>query len=68
MSEILKFKCLYCGKLTAGHFPRRGDGSMRFPRKHRIEGKVCEGSFYEAEWIEFEMKEGKLVERKNWGT
>lgn len=55
-----KFKCVICGKLTAGRWPReggiKGDGSARWPRKHRIDNKICEGNYYEAEWVDVPKK------------
>lgn len=51
-----RFRCIKCGKLTAGRVPReawhRGDGSGRLPRRHYVNGKLCEGVYHEAEWVE----------------
>ncbi len=49
--KITQFKCARCGKVTSGRQPRRGDGSLVYPRRHRIAGKLCEGSFEEAQWV-----------------
>lgn len=53
-----RYKCVECGKLTAGRLPvnphnhrERGDGTARFPKKHKVNGKLCLGVFKEAEWI-----------------
>jgi hypothetical protein len=51
-----KFKCAVCGKITAGRLPiqnkHKGDGSFRFPRRHYVNGKLCDGVFEEAEWVD----------------
>jgi len=51
-----KFKCVVCGKITAGRMPVEnkvhGDGSFRFPRRHYVDGKLCDGVFEEAEWVD----------------
>jgi len=65
---VIRFRCVVCGKLTAGRLPRlpwnkgeivRGEMSyryntdVRFPRKHKdASGKTCPGSFRDAEWVE----------------
>jgi len=59
-----RFKCVVCGKVTAGRMPRvharhEGDGSARFPRMHKVDGVLCDGSFMEAEWVD-EPREEKL--------
>ncbi len=52
-----KFKCSYCGKVTAGRLSRDkitgavSDGSARFPRRHKFKGKDCPGNIIEAIWI-----------------
>jgi hypothetical protein len=51
-----KFKCVVCGKITAGRIPRAtrhdvGDGSVRFPRFHLINGSPCAGNYKLAEWV-----------------
>jgi hypothetical protein len=55
-----KFKCIICGKLTSGRIPRQGreigDRSLRYPRKHKVNGKPCKGNLYEAEWVDIEIK------------
>ena len=50
-NKKLYFQCVICGKLTAGRFPKGGDGTFIFPRKHRHNGKSCHGTFYEARWV-----------------
>jgi len=50
-----RFKCVVCGKLTAGKVPVAGDGSQRYPRKHASEyGDPCPGCFIFADWVEQE--------------
>ena len=47
-----KFKCVVCGKLTAGRAPRGGDGTLRYPRKHKDKGgQPCPGNWLEAKWV-----------------
>lgn len=62
-----RFLCVICGKMSTGRKPRRGDGSARYPRYHRMEGKPCEGNFYFAEWVDIEIDGGEAVVVKNWG-
>lgn len=59
MTRTTRFKCVVCGKLTAGKIPNPGVGwgpadlSARYPRKHRDkDGEVCEGVYQEAEWVD----------------
>ena len=47
-----RFKCVLCGKITAGRIPRNGDKSMRVPRRHNANGKPCPGTVEEAKWVE----------------
>jgi len=57
-----RFRCVYCGKLTAGRVPRDpwlpGDGSARYPRRHKLRDVTlggtfdCPGNIIEAEWNE----------------
>lgn len=62
MQTQTRFRCVVCGKLTAGRMPRihsrhRGDTTGRFPRRHNAEnGKPCAGNVREAEWIEPEQR------------
>ena len=54
-----RFRCVKCGKLTAGRIPGfggrdMGDTSVRVPRKHHIDGKICPGVYLEAEWVDVE--------------
>lgn len=57
----LRFRCVECGKLTAGRLPRLpwgrkgtgrvGDGTYYFPRRHKVNGEPCPGNVLEAEWV-----------------
>lgn len=51
-----RFKCPVCGKLTSGRIgnngKERGDGSHRFPRRHKVNGKDCPGNIEDALWVE----------------
>lgn len=49
---MTKFKCVVCGKLTAGRIPKKGDLSFRYPRRHKVNGKPCNGNVLEAKWTE----------------
>ena len=63
MSSVTRFKCVVCGKLTAGRLPREhgrfyGDGTFRYPRRHKgADGKECRGVWDEAEWVKVDTKE-----------
>ena len=51
------FRCVVCGKLTAGRLPREGrhhpgDGSVMFPRRHSTHGYPCPGNVRLATWVE----------------
>lgn len=50
------FKCVVCGKLTAGRIGREGrlsgDMSERFPCRHKLDGKDCPGNIINAEWVD----------------
>jgi hypothetical protein len=46
-----RFRCVVCGKITAGRMPRRGDTTVRFPRRHRVNGVRCPGNIQEADWV-----------------
>jgi ribosomal protein S27E len=46
-----KVKCVICGKVTVGRVPKGGTGDLMYPRKHKLNGKSCDGNFYEADWI-----------------
>lgn len=65
MEKIWKtvFKCAVCGKETAGRMPNdkgfQGDTSFRFPRRHKVNGKNCEGNIQEAIWIDKRLNEIK---------
>lgn len=45
------FKCVVCGKVTAGRMAVGGDGTFYFPRRHKRDGKPCPGNFCEAKWV-----------------
>ena len=53
-----RFRCVTCGKLTAGRMPRvhgrhQGDTSARYPRRHNgADGKPCAGNVFHAEWVD----------------
>ncbi len=51
------FKCGVCGKLTAGKVPKNGDGTLIFPRRHRVKGILCKGIFIAAEWIDVDNQD-----------
>ncbi len=56
MSET-RFRCTVCGKLTiGGRLPAtkwaKGDGTYRYPRRHKIDGKYCKGCYLEADWVD----------------
>ena len=52
--KVLRFKCVICGKITAGRRTGRwADDSERYPRRHKgPDGKSCEGNYEFAEWVE----------------
>ena len=57
---MTRYKCVRCGKLTAGRKPKGGDGTFIYPRIHRLpsvvntgkRGVLCPGNWEEAEWVE----------------
>lgn len=59
MLEITRFRCVVCGKLTAGRIPVNphnhrevGDGTFYYPRRHKgLDGKDCPGNIEEAEMV-----------------
>ncbi len=56
-----QFKCVVCGKLTAGRISREGrfesDISHRFPRRHKgKDGEPCPGNIEDAEWVDVPNK------------
>lgn len=57
---ITLFKCVVCGKLTTGRIPKRGkeygDLTVRFPRRHKVNGRPCPGNIKEAEWIDMDSE------------
>lgn len=69
---ITRFKCVVCGKLTAGRIPRlhsrhKGDLTARFPRRHNNPktGRPCDGNWQEAEWVDIDEKGNEV---RNGGT
>lgn len=46
---IPRYKCTVCAKVTAGRFGT--SVPVWYPRKHRIDGDVCDGSYIEAEVV-----------------
>lgn len=60
MTVATRFRCVVCGKLTAGRIGRatdppyeRGDTSHRFPRRHNgKDGKDCPGNVESAQWVD----------------
>ena len=55
---VTRFKCAVCGLVTTGRLPRgpwgaEGDGSLVYPRAHRIKGKPCEGTCMDSEWVDW---------------
>ena len=59
-----RFRCVVCGKLTAGRLPRtgreQGDTTARFPRRHQCNGEPCPGNVRHAEWVDVD-ETGALV-------
>jgi cytochrome c5 len=43
--------CCVCGASISGVVPKNGDGSEWRPRKHRINGEICEGTYMEGLWL-----------------
>ena len=62
-----RFKCVVCGKLTAGRLGRNGkhvgDTSHRFSRRHKVNGKDCPGNILDAEWVDI-SNSNKLIQSK----
>lgn len=59
MTTDYLFRCVVCGKLTkGGRLPnagwgRKGDGTFRYPRRHKqLDGERCKGSFIDADWVD----------------
>jgi hypothetical protein len=56
--NLTRFKCVVCGKITAGRMPRDGhgspgDGTFLYPRRHKgKDGNPCAGNIEEAEWVD----------------
>lgn len=52
----IKYRCVICGKVSAGRLPRQtgrntGDTSFYYPRRHKVNGKPCAGNIREAEVV-----------------
>lgn len=49
-------RCVYCGHLSTGRVPRNGrevgDGTCRYPRRHKLMDDFCPGVFREADLID----------------
>lgn len=59
---MTRFKCRFCGKMTAGRKPVRGDLSARFPRRHDApDGEICPGVYDLAIWVEEDGKLSRVV-------
>jgi len=58
MTRKQRFRCVVCGKITAGRLPREGDGTFYYPRRHKKDGFPCPGNVYEAEWIKENKEKG----------
>ena len=54
--KVTRFKCVVCGKITAGRQTGRySDRSERYPRRHAgPDGEWCPGNIEYAEWVEVE--------------
>lgn len=65
---VTRFRCTHCGKLTTGRMPRAkgeiGDGTARFPRRHKLAGKSCPGNIREAEWVDVPAPSPKTSKRR----
>ncbi len=48
----MKVRCSKCKKVLSGRIPKGGDGSLHLPYKHKWSGKICDGSYEEAELLE----------------
>lgn len=57
------FRCKACGLDTTSRMPMGGDGTARFPRRHRGDGaltrvgmpSLCSGVVEESDWVEVEL-------------
>jgi hypothetical protein len=62
-NRCTRFRCRVCGKLTAGRMPREGrasgDTSERWPRRHAVAGRVCEGVYHLAEWVDVPAEDAR---------
>lgn len=46
------FQCVKCGYVSAGRMPRKGDTTVRFPRRHTLpDGASCTGNHMDADWV-----------------
>lgn len=46
----MSYTCAVCNKVVAVRVPKGGDGSLTIPYRHKHKGKLCMGSFMEANW------------------
>lgn len=57
--QIVRFRCVVCGRLTVGRKPTGGDGTFYYPARHRGEdGAPCPGNVRQAELVEREEGKG----------
>ncbi len=52
-SKLTRFRCVVCGNLSAGRVPTGGDGTARYPRRHKTKGTGfdCPGIYHEADGL-----------------
>lgn len=60
-----RFKCKACDTVSDGRRPRggwgeRGDGTVIYPRRHKVEGVACPGNIEPAEWVRVDDGEGPM--------
>jgi hypothetical protein len=64
-TEWFKVKCTVCGKVTAGRLPRSGhyvgDGTVWYPRRHKVNGRDCEGNIEEGELVDELHSQPELI-------
>lgn len=67
--QIIRYKCVICGKITTGRRTGRySDLSERFPRLHNgPDGDPCEGNYEFSEWIEVEGSFNAITGRTKMG-
>lgn len=57
-----RFRCVVCGKDTAGRKARGGD--TMYPRRHDFAGEWCLGNIEEAAWIEVDRNPNEIIGRR----